>query len=92
MLRANRAKCHQSGRTIDVTSSLTPPLTDIERDALAELSNIAMARAANGLRQMVENQVLLSVPSVDIVSHGNARVLKTPLPQTWCQNARGLRH
>jgi chemotaxis protein CheC len=44
------------------------PLTEFERDALAELSNIAMARAANSLRQMVEHQVLLSVPSVDIVS------------------------
>jgi chemotaxis protein CheC len=44
------------------------PLTDLERDALGELSNIAMARAANSLRQMVQNEVLLSVPSVDIVS------------------------
>ena len=44
------------------------PLSDIERDALAELSNIAMARAANSLRQMVDNQVILSVPNVDIVS------------------------
>jgi chemotaxis protein CheC len=44
------------------------PLTDLERDALGELSNLAMARAANSLRQMVEYQVMLSVPSVDIVS------------------------
>jgi chemotaxis protein CheC len=44
------------------------PLTDLERDALAELSNIAMARAANSLRQMLEHQVLLSVPVVDILS------------------------
>jgi chemotaxis protein CheC len=50
----------------------TPPLTDLERDALAELSNIAMARAANTLRQMIENQVLLSVPNVDIVSKDEA--------------------
>jgi chemotaxis protein CheC len=55
-----------------MTSPLIPPLTDIERDALAELSNIAMARAATSLRQMVENQVLLSVPSVDIVSKEEA--------------------
>jgi chemotaxis protein CheC len=51
-----------------MTSGPIMPLTDIERDALGELSNIAMARAANSLRQMVEYQVLLSVPSVDIVS------------------------
>jgi chemotaxis protein CheC len=44
------------------------PLTDLERDTLAELSNIAMGRAANSLRQMVEHQVLLSVPSVEIIS------------------------
>jgi len=50
-------------------------LTDIERDALGELSNIAMARAANSLRQMVEHQVMLSVPSVDIVSKEKATQL-----------------
>jgi chemotaxis protein CheC len=44
------------------------PLTELERDALAELSNIAMARAANSLRQMLEHQVLLSVPVVEILS------------------------
>ena len=40
------------------------PLTELERDALGEVSNIAMARAANSLRQMVEHEVLLSVPAV----------------------------
>ena len=29
------------------------PLTELERDALAELSNIAMAKAANSLRKMI---------------------------------------
>lgn len=48
------------------------PLTELERDALAELSNIAMARAASHLRQMVNHQVLLSVPRVDIVSKERA--------------------
>jgi chemotaxis protein CheC len=48
------------------------PLTDLEKDALGELSNIAMARAANSLRQMVGHEVLLSVPSVDIVSKDTA--------------------
>lgn len=45
-----------------------PPLTDLERDALGELSNIAMARAASSLRQVAGHEVQLSVPSVDIVS------------------------
>jgi chemotaxis protein CheC len=55
-----------------MASQPSPPLTALERDALAELSNIAMARAASSLRQMVESQVLLSVPSVDIVSKEEA--------------------
>jgi chemotaxis protein CheC len=45
------------------------PLTELERDALAELSNIAMARAANSLRQMVQHEVLLAVPSVEILTN-----------------------
>ena len=44
------------------------PLSELEPDALAELSNMAMARAANSLRQMIKHQVELSVPSVEIVS------------------------
>jgi chemotaxis protein CheC len=44
------------------------PLTELERDALAELSNVAMARAATSLRQMVQTEVLLSVPSVQIMT------------------------
>jgi chemotaxis protein CheC len=44
------------------------PLTDIERDAMGEVSNIAMARAANSLRLLVEHEVLLSVPTIEILS------------------------
>ena len=44
------------------------PLSEFERDALAELSNIAMAKAANSLRKMVKHEVLLAVPSVDILT------------------------
>jgi chemotaxis protein CheC len=51
-----------------MTSGHLTPLTELERDALGEISNIAMARAANSLRQMVEHEVLLSVPSVEILS------------------------
>jgi chemotaxis protein CheC len=55
-----------------MTSDHVAPLTDLEKDALGELSNLAMARAANSLRQMVGHEVLLSVPSVDIVSKDTA--------------------
>jgi chemotaxis protein CheC len=48
------------------------PLSDLEKDALAELSNNAMARAATSLRQMVGSEVLLSVPKVDIISKKDA--------------------
>ena len=51
-----------------MTAGHVIPLTELERDALGEVSNIAMARAANSLRQMIEHEVLLSVPSVEILS------------------------
>lgn len=60
-----------------MTSAPMTPLSEMERDALSELSNIAMARAAKSLRQMVEYQVLLSVPNVDIVSKEAATQLLT---------------
>jgi chemotaxis protein CheC len=54
-------------------------LTELERDALGEIANIAMARAANSLRQMVEHQVLLSVPAVQILSQeAAAKMVETP--------------
>jgi chemotaxis protein CheC len=43
-------------------------LSDIERDALAEIANMGVSRAASSLRQMVGEQVLLSVPAVNIVT------------------------
>jgi chemotaxis protein CheC len=53
------------------------PLTEIERDALGEVSNIAMARAAHSLRQMVGYEVLLSVPSVEILTQEAAGSIVT---------------
>jgi chemotaxis protein CheC len=47
-------------------------LTDLERDALTELVNIGVSRAAASLRKMVGEQVLLSVPSVEVVTQGVA--------------------
>jgi chemotaxis protein CheC len=50
-------------------------LTELERDALAELANIGVSRAAASLRKMVGQQVLLSVPSVEVVSRKTASAL-----------------
>jgi chemotaxis protein CheC len=47
-------------------------LTDRERDALAEIPNMGVSRAASSLRQMVGEQVLLSVPAVHIVTRQTA--------------------
>ena len=58
-----------------MTSDPFVPLTELERDALAELSNIAMAKAANSIRQMIQQQVLLAVPSVDILTSAAATKL-----------------
>jgi chemotaxis protein CheC len=58
-----------------MTAEQFTPLTELERDALSELSNIAMARASNSLRHMVEHQVLLSVPTVEILSQDAASKL-----------------
>jgi chemotaxis protein CheC len=43
-------------------------LTELERDALGEIANIAMGRAAASIRTMVGHQVLLSVPAAEILS------------------------
>jgi chemotaxis protein CheC len=62
-----------------MTTGHLTPLTDLERDALGEVSNIAMARAANSLRQMVEHEVVLSVPSVEILTQEEAtRIVARP--------------
>jgi chemotaxis protein CheC len=54
-------------------------LTELERDALGEIANIAMARAAVSIRQMVGHQVLLSVPAVEILTkEGAAQIVGTP--------------
>jgi PAS domain S-box-containing protein len=50
-------------------------LDELERDAITELANIGVSRAAASLRKMVGHQVLLSVPSVDILSQRAAAAL-----------------
>ncbi len=50
-------------------------LDELERDALTELVNIGVSRAAASLRKMVNRQVLLSVPAVEIVTRKSAASL-----------------
>ena len=50
-------------------------LSATEQDALAEIANIGVSRAAASLRQIVGEQVLLSVPAVKIVSRTTAAQL-----------------
>jgi chemotaxis protein CheC len=47
-------------------------LTELETDALTEIVNIGVSRAASNLRKMVGDQVLLSVPSIEVVSQRRA--------------------
>ena len=48
------------------------PLSDLELDALTELVNIGVSRAATSLRDMIGKQVALSVPRIDLLSCAEA--------------------
>jgi chemotaxis protein CheC len=50
-------------------------VSELERDAITELANIAVGRAASSLRQIVGYEVLLTVPSVDILSRDAAATI-----------------
>ncbi|WP_210528138.1 chemotaxis protein CheX [Rubellimicrobium arenae] len=50
-------------------------LDELERDALAELANMGVGRAAANLARMVGGQVLLSVPAVEVVTRARASAL-----------------
>lgn len=50
-------------------------LDDLEQDALTELVNIGVSRAAGSLRKMIGHQVLLSVPSLEVVTRRAAATL-----------------
>jgi len=65
-----------------MTTERLTPLTDLESDALAELANVAMARASVSLRTMIQHEVLLSVPTVEILAPKDAiaRVAKPGNP------------
>ena len=47
-------------------------LSELERDALTEIVNIGVSRAAASLRKMVSDQVMLSVPSIEVVTQRRA--------------------
>lgn len=47
-------------------------LGELERDALTEIVNIGVSRAASNLRKMVGEQVLLSVPAIEVVTQRRA--------------------
>jgi chemotaxis protein CheC len=53
-------------------------LSELELDALTELVNIGVSRAASSLGTMVREQVLLAVPSVMLVSRSRAAELIGP--------------
>jgi chemotaxis protein CheC len=50
-------------------------LDGLERDALTELVNIGVSRAAVSLRKMVGEQVVLSVPSLELITRDAAAKL-----------------
>ena len=47
-------------------------LSELENDALAEIINIGMGRAADSLSQMVSEEVSLSVPMLNVISGQDA--------------------
>ena len=48
------------------------PFSDIENDALTEIANMAMGRAATSLGQLVSSEIKLTVPSVEILTDVDA--------------------
>jgi chemotaxis protein CheC len=58
-----------------MTAGCVTPIEELERDALTEISNIAMGRAAVSLGQMIKHQVLLSVPAVEILTNEEAAAI-----------------
>jgi len=52
--------------------SAASTLNELEVDALTELVNIGVSKAATSLREMVKEQVFLSVPQVELVDRSRA--------------------
>jgi len=58
-----------------MTHEAASGLTEFEQDALAEIANLGVSRAANSLRQMLGEQVFLAVPKVQMVARQTASSL-----------------
>lgn len=50
-------------------------LSELERDAICELVNIGMGRAAKSLGKMVDDRVILTIPALELVEHANVHAL-----------------
>lgn len=55
-----------------MTTTAPPLLNELQLDALTELVNLGVSRAATNLREMVGAQVHLSVPTVELVTRSRA--------------------
>jgi chemotaxis protein CheC len=51
-----------------MTNTSGLPISDLELDALTELVNIGVSRAATSLRDMIGRQVALSVPRIELLN------------------------
>jgi chemotaxis protein CheY-P-specific phosphatase CheC len=55
-------------------------LPELELDALTELVNLGVSRAANALRELVGEEVLLTVPAVVILTREEAATRRSARP------------
>lgn len=55
-----------------MTDATAAHLTELQHDALTELVNIGVSKAANSLREMVGEEVHLSVPTLTLVDRAKA--------------------
>ncbi len=55
-----------------MTETQSAALSELEHDALTELVNLGVSQAAFSLREMIGQQILLSVPSVAMISRAAA--------------------
>ncbi len=65
-----------------MSSTPSIELNELERDALAEVLNLGVSRAAANLRTMINQEVILSVPSVTIISGNMAAQMIGADPRT----------
>ncbi|HYD33480.1 MAG TPA: chemotaxis protein CheC [Methylophilaceae bacterium] len=54
---------------------MNPALTDMQRDALTEIFNIGMGRAAHSLSQMANDEITLNVPSLALATRKDACIV-----------------